>query len=246
MEFEETPDHTIYTIREMRIDDLLRGAFVKTIGFQDSPVFKMERRNFEEHPEDAFKSYYLEIIKKYLDPTFIIFVAEASYDSDEFKDIPKRLPQRCIPEAHIGEMVIVGIAAIGGVDSTELPESEKAQAESLAKSIQNQGRDKDPEAVKSYQTQTKAAKLDRFIDCGTKFETFVVLKPYRGRGIGELLAKKGRALADSSGSKMAVSSTPMSRRILEKLEFEFVSLSVENGESSFEMAFGVYKPSEPR
>lgn len=241
MVFEE-----ICTIREMRIDDLLRVALVETIGFRDSPVSQMERPNFEKFPEDAFDDYYLEIMDKYLDPTFRIFVAEASHNSDEFKDIPKGLPQRCIPEVHIGKMVIVGIAAIGGVDSTELPESEKAPVKFLAKNIQkSQGRDKDPEAVKSYQTQTNAAKSERFMDCGTKFERLVVLKPYRERGIGKLLGKKGTALADSSASKMAVSSTPKSRCIFEALGFEFASHSVENGESSFEMAFGVRKPSEP-
>ncbi|OCK75874.1 hypothetical protein K432DRAFT_281440, partial [Lepidopterella palustris CBS 459.81] len=205
-------------IRLAMPEDLPRIAFVLMTGFSFSPVNQLQRPNYLQYPGDTFNSYLLELVNVCLDPSGRVYVTEDSYSPDEANHVPKKFAKRYLCPEKLGDKLIVGVAGFTGLGHRSIASDTKGVCN--VHSIQDMGRDKDLEAVKSYKEQTQSAKEEAFKECKISLQTLVVQPSYWGRGHGTALAQACAILGDSRGSKISASATFMSEQILTRVGFQ--------------------------
>ncbi|KPM41013.1 hypothetical protein AK830_g5516 [Neonectria ditissima] len=107
------PPPDLGSLRVATPDDILRIGIVATAAFRYSPLFRWERPNHEQYPDDTLLSYRTQFKSAIQSEDFVVLVQEDAYQPSENESTSAVIPTDngwTPPET--GEQVIVGVLSV--------------------------------------------------------------------------------------------------------------------------------------
>ncbi|KAH6989584.1 hypothetical protein BKA56DRAFT_728041 [Ilyonectria sp. MPI-CAGE-AT-0026] len=243
------PPPDLGSLRVATPDDVMRIGIVATAAFRYSPLFRWERPNHDQYPDDTLLSYRTQLKTAIQSDDFIVLVQESAYQPNESERTEAIIPANngwTPPDA--GQQVIVGVLSV----KLEPDSPRKGQLKNHKGTYPDlpdcAGRDLNRRHYDSWGSLVGSVRKEHHCHGDSIVSMIVVHPAYWKHGYGTAMMKWSRDLSKIDSVAQCVSAAPMSEPLFITLGFETVCRITEDGDDDdpegVSTALLEYRPSE--